>query len=458
MKNIYLFLAALLGFHLLVLSRLQFTAWPEMVSFPYFINHGFVLYKDAVHAYPPLLVTCLALLYKIFGYKLVVLEIFGWVTILISDLLIFSILRKLVSNNRSLSLRDWRLVFVGVFVYAILQPILEGNMVWPDLFMTPFLLATIYLILDKKYFFGGIVIGLALLTKQTAGLYVICSMVYVVFLSRSYKKLTNFMFGIAIPVLPFLAILLEQNSLLDFINWTIVYPSTFWTKFPGYVNLNLSLRNSLSLMVLLAPIFLLLFKVGRKTCKDLSLLLIISFFVCGIVGVYPRFSFFHLQPALAFFVLTLVYLFSKTKINSYCLLLVPVLILFLNFRSLQFGEARFWSQGDMNLASKIQSQTPKDEPIYLLGLNSNLYVLADRLPNKPWLDNFGWYLEIPGVQEEVVKSLSSNAPSKIFWRTPDGGNWYDLGVYQPKKITDWIVANYNMKGEIERGIVEWSKR
>src|SRR5689334_232483 len=97
MKKFFLVLI-LLGIHLLFLSRLQFTAWPEMVSFPYLINHGFVTYKDMVHAYPPLLVASLAVIYKIFGYKLIALEIFGWVTILVSDIFLFKILKEITKK------------------------------------------------------------------------------------------------------------------------------------------------------------------------------------------------------------------------------------------------------------------------------------------------------------------------------------------------------------------------
>ena len=99
MKKSYLFLCLLLGFHLLILSRLQFTAWPEMISFPYLINHGFVTYRDMVHAYPPLLVNLLAVCYKLFGYNLWVLKMFGWISILFSDLFFFKIIRKITKNQ-----------------------------------------------------------------------------------------------------------------------------------------------------------------------------------------------------------------------------------------------------------------------------------------------------------------------------------------------------------------------
>ncbi len=180
--------------------------------------------------------------------------------------------------------------------------------------------------------------------------------------------------------------------------------------------------------------------------------------VCGILGVYPRFSFFHLQPALAFLVILAIYLINRTKLNPSYLLFIPLLILVLNFRNLQFGGVRFWSQEDLVLAKQIESDSSKDKPVYLLGLNSNLYTFSGRLPNKPWVDNFGWYLEIAGQQENVIKGLESNQPSSIFWRTPDAGNWYDIGTYQPKMITDWIQKNYKKKIEIQKGIWEWVRK
>src|SRR6266404_752935 len=153
MKKIYWLLLLLLGLHIFILFVLQFTAWPEMVSFPYLINHGFVTYKDMVHAYPPLLVNVLAFLYKLFGYKVIVLKMFGWTTILASDVLIFLIIQKQTKKNN--------LALIGLSVYIFLQPILEGNMVWPDLFIVPFLLLTFLLFLKKKYLIAGIAIGLA---------------------------------------------------------------------------------------------------------------------------------------------------------------------------------------------------------------------------------------------------------------------------------------------------------
>jgi 4-amino-4-deoxy-L-arabinose transferase-like glycosyltransferase len=437
----------ILGFHLLILSQLQFTAWPEMVSFPYLINHGFILYEDAIHAYPSLLVSILSVLYKLFGYKLIVLKFFGWISILTSDVLIFIIINKLTKE---------KLAVYGVLVYVILQPILEGNMVWPDLFIVPFLLLTFLLLFKGKYFFAGIAIGLAILTKQTGVLFLTISGIWLLAYERkNLKNILNYVLGVLVIVLPFLVILLRQNAMSDFINWTIIYPSKYWTKFPGYVQLSPTLRENLILLVLLLPLAILILKSSKKIFSDKMFLLLFSFLVAGIIGVYPRFSFFHFQSALVFLVILIFYL---SKIFKFWLLVIPICVLILSFKSLQFSQSRFWTNEDINLGQIIEKETVQGKPIYLLGLSSQLYVFSNRLPNKLWLDNFGWYLEIPGVQQQVVNSFTNNPPSVIFWRTPDSGNWYDIGVYQPKMITDWIKKNYYIKMEVQKGIWEWVKR
>jgi hypothetical protein len=47
-------------------------------------------------------------------------------------------------------------------------------------------------------------------------------------------------------------------------------------------------------------------------------------------------------------------------------------------------------------------------------------------------------LEIPGVQEEIIKRWENNKPKIVFTNNVAEGNWYDLGTYRPQKIVDWI--------------------
>ena len=118
-------------------------------------------------------------------------------------------------------------------------------------------------------------------------------------------------------------------------------------------------------------------------------------------------------------------------------------------------ETRFFGFEEKALSQIIKDNSKKEDKVYLLGLNSNLYSLSERIPPKRWFDNFGWYLEIEEVQEEILERWQEELPEIILWKTPAQGKWYELGVYQPKKITDFIIKNYNRENEPYSGVTLW---
>ena len=124
-KSIVLIVLAALIVHVFLLSGLRFTAWPEMLSYPYLRNNGYLLYKDMIHPYPPILTMVLSIVYKLFGYKLIVLKIFTWLIILVNDILIFLVAKKITKSVKYSVL--------SLISYILLQPFLEGNQLWFDL-------------------------------------------------------------------------------------------------------------------------------------------------------------------------------------------------------------------------------------------------------------------------------------------------------------------------------------
>src|SRR3989344_376675 len=82
-------LAIFLLLHVFLLTQLKFTLWPEMMFYPYLVNKGFVLFKDIVNPYPPLLTLFLALIFKVFGYQTEVGKITAWIFIIATDIAVF---------------------------------------------------------------------------------------------------------------------------------------------------------------------------------------------------------------------------------------------------------------------------------------------------------------------------------------------------------------------------------
>lgn len=451
MNKIHIFIVLLLGLQLFFLANLQFTAWPEMFSYAYLRNNDFLIYKDMIHPYPPLLTIALSWIYLIFGYHLWVLQAAAWVIILASSALVFFIAREITKSDKY--------ALASLVIYVFLQPFLEGNMLWFDLAIMPSLLLSLLFLLRQNLFLAGLFMAATMLIKQTTGLYLIFSILYLVFSKKlSFNQLKIFLYGPLILGLPLLVRLIQEGALMDFINWVFVYPLTKWGSIIGYVQMEMSIRQIMIILLLLIPIILSF----KKLWVNKDARIVLSFLVIALIGVYPRFSFFHFQTAFALIAILYSYLFyvfrGTTTLHSIVVLFLVIVFLLVHVPVFQIAwqrEARFYTNDDLALAKVIKDKVADDERVYLFGLHSGLYPMANRLPPERWTDNFAWYLEIPGVQDEVVSRWEENPPKYVFWRTPSPGNKFDLGTYQPEKIVEWINNNYSRKEEVNSGVWLW---
>lgn len=430
--------------HLVLLYNLQFTAWPEMFSFPYLKNNGYLLYRDMVHAYPPLLTLLLATIYKIFGYQLAVVKIFTWIGILINDVLVYLIIKKLTKSSILGSL------FMGI--YIIIQPVLEGNMLWYDTaIVTPILIGTYFgiktLAKNQKQdlVLAGLFFTLASLIKQT-GAFFYLGFLIIYFLK--FKKLNQIKFYFLPAVILWGVLLIRlwtENAVMGFVNSVFINPSQYWVNFPGYVDLDLNNYEIRIILLLLLPVLGFL-KLLRKNENNL---LIGIFLALSIVAVYPRFSFFHFQTALVFIIIIWAILIKESGFKY----LFPVFLAafgILYFSRYQFNlnrNVRFFEPRQLELAEHIKNTVGVDQKVYLFGLHSNLYVLSGRLPPKPWSDNFGWHYQVPDFEDGVLTGWSVNPPEYVYK--------YTLDTFYPMKITKWIESNYNKQELVFDNVEIW---
>lgn len=460
-KRILLF--ALLGVHLLLLLNLRFTAWPEMFSYAYLKNNGFLLYKDIIHPYPPFLTLVLSYIYRVFGYNLIVLQTVSWLTILASSVLVFLINQKITKNEN--------IALFTLGIYVLLQPFLEGNMLWFDIAIVLPILAGVFFALrwiDKEnnqglnIFLAGLFFGIASLIKQTAGIFWVAFFIFLVFKKAKKTDLLHLLTG---PILVwgiFLGRIIQENQLKEFWNWTIFYPLFKWGDFPGYVQMELSARELVTLGIFLAPIMR--YILWKRTLKDEKFWLLTLFLMAGLVAIYPRFSFFHFQPSLIFFVLLYGYIaqslnLRQRTISTFLFFLFLFPLIYKPAFTLEWRqEPRFYGRQEGEFSNLLKTKMDDKKNVFLLGIPSQFYSMTGTLPPKPWTDNFGWYLEIPGVQEDVVKRWKANPPDFVFWRSPSPGNWFDLGAYQPQKIVQWIKENYTKKEEVAPEAWLWEKK
>lgn len=455
-----LWIVLILFLHLALLTQIEFTAWPEMLSYPYLLANGFTLYKDFVYPYPPTLTIILFGVFSLFGFKVLVLQLFTWCLILVTDLVLFFILKKTGEEKFSL---------IFLTIYVLLQSFLDGNMLWFDYATVLPLLASFLCFIQwiegkklKYLFLTGLFLALTITIKQVGIFYLGVLFIYYIFERKiSLKEIGILILGGIVVFLPTLLLIAGTNSLNEFWKWTVYYPVAKWSSFPGYVALKITKREILVLLLLFSPLLGIFFNL-KHYFHNKFFIVTILFLLAAIIAIYPRFSLFHFQPALAFLTIIAViickHLQKKYQLWFVCgIILTSIAVMLLVTKNFT-QEVRFYAKNDQKFSEQIINRIHPSERIFLLGSISSQYVFTRTVPPTHWSDNFGWYLEIPGVQEWMLEGFYKEPPAIIFRNIPGGGNWYDLGVYQPQKIVEYINIYYDKKEIIQNNIEVWIRK
>jgi hypothetical protein len=436
-----------------------------MSLWPYLIIHGFLPYKDIAIAHTPFMLVFLSIFYKLFGVGIFQLQIFTWISILVFDVFFFWVVQKLW--NRKIAL-------IALIVFVIWQLFFEGNGLWFDLCMGMWMFASFYFLRIKKWFIAGILFALAVFTKQTAvwflipiGYTMVGEVVHGIngingingkwpivknILRRplktwSCKVLDKFVLGSFVIIFPFILALTVFGILTNFWDWAINFGIFVLPKAGGQIQLP-DLKNlafaGIPFVVFIPFLF------SRKI-RDVNLLL---WAFAGTLGAYPRFEYFHFQPAIPYLAIASSLVFTNinrknilTRVFTVFYVLACLYLLFIFFIRNYDEGVRFYEQDVQDVATYIKENTQPGEKIFVINWWDSLYALTDTLPaTDPWMPQLSWYQEIPGVQEKEVTNLSISKPAMIILQpyTESG-----LSSYIPQKVYDYVVANYDLKTKID---------
>src|SRR5579872_1733894 len=111
MNRNWILSASIIAIHLVFLIFTRFTLWPEMVVYPYLLNHGFALYRDIINPYPPVFIYLLSIFSKVFGYNPPPYKILTWIVIAAIDLSIFLLSKNVTKNSKT--------VFLSVLFFSL---------------------------------------------------------------------------------------------------------------------------------------------------------------------------------------------------------------------------------------------------------------------------------------------------------------------------------------------------
>lgn len=452
--NKYFLAIVLMIVHLIILLKIQFIAWPEMLSYPYLLNKGYLPYQDIINPYTPFLIFFLKIFYSTVSFNLISLRIITYLIIIISDFLLFYLISKIF---------DFKIGLTALFLYVFLQPVLEGNGLWFDLFLVPFLITAFFIsfkFLQKQsrktgnfyLLILGFLISLCFLVKQTCGVFFVSIIILLLKNSSKAKRrigqIVIFACSFLTPIIISFFFFYFKGLFTDYLFWAYQYPFQHLSS-SGFSLLPTG-KQLILCFILLIPSLLILIKYfkERKICLTGYYLLPCFIFVL------PRFSYLHLQPMLPFIALCLSYFIVKHKDKKLIIMGYLLIIIFafgyLLSKNLN-KQPRFYNQEKEKKVLLIKEKIGENK-VFFYNLSSEYFVIGDFLPTKPWADNFPWYLETKTLQERIILSLEKDNTTYVVFQLFNQEGPFTPGSYKPQLINQYIESNYKLADKIDETI------
>lgn len=410
--------ASLIAVHILILAQLRFEVWPEMLLMPYLMNHGFELYRDMVVPWTPGLMWLLQGWFWLTGISVSNLKILSWSIIILTDILIYLIAVKRWGKAAGA---------VSLISYILLQPLFDGNGLWFDLAVVPLLLLAFH-------FNNPLFLGPAFLIKQSV----------VWLFPLFWKQWKRLAWGVIGSTGLSMVWFWLKGDLREYWFWAYDFTFLVFPRMPGHLDLG----NWRLWVLALAP-FLLIGVIrtmggirGRRGIKQEPLV----WTVLAILFALPRFGLFHLQPSIAFLALEIGSLYNhyKSYSNYKNYILAGLMMIYLGFSWFRIIKTQ-WQMPDRFLepavyqtAAKMIFETDENYPVLLVNGPELAYVLSGRLPPKPWLTQFPWFLELPGFQEMLIDKFKSQNLEQVYRFPYQNEGEFIPGSYQPKILLDYV--------------------
>jgi len=369
------------------------------------IRQGKLLYRDIFDNKPPLLY----IFYSFFNGEQF------WVRLLnlafgIGCVIAFFYLSKSLFKNK-------KIAFLTTSIFAILLglPIIEGNIANAENFiLLPVILGALFITWQKhfnyKYFFAGLLVGLAFLFKIVAIFDFAAFLIFIIFtrFNFNFKNLKNktlpvysFILGFIIPIGLTAIIFAIQGAFSDFTKATLFSN----VGYVGYGNKFLIPQGLLILKLLALSLFTwFIFK--KKDKLSIEGIFIYLWFAFSLYNAFfsQRPYTHYLLVLLPSFCLLIGFLFDNAVFRRFTLvvfLITTILVLqnfwffkkttyyYQNFFSFLInpdntvGYQRFFDRNtptDYKLASYINTHVLESESIFIWGNNAQLYKLTNKLP------------------------------------------------------------------------------
>lgn len=393
---------------------MQFTAWPEMLAWPYLLLKGFLPYQDIAIAHNPLLLILLSVFYKIFGVGVMQLQVFTIILITLNFSLLFFGVNRLWNKKTAL---------ISLIAYGLLLFAYDGFGLWFDLALVPSALLIYYAIRTKKYLLAGTIFAIGFLTKQTF-------VYFLVPVLLSKVNLKKFFLGIVSVFMLFFVYLFSNNLVSSYYQWAVEFGIFYLPKAEGQV----VLPNFKLFLVAIVPFVIVIFNFPLALWA-----------LAGSMGVYPRWELFHFQPALPFIAISIsIAIQNRNLIVKYIgvgILLFVIVILVKKIYREHTLETRFYETEVSQVVSKIVNHPYKIDSLYIVNYWDNIYALTSTVPHKPLIPYIPWYLSYGGNEQLIINNLKLDLPDAIVVKQRQNLIWDELRILIDRYYTCNTVEN-----------------
>lgn len=399
---VYLILAAILLMHVLILTKLIYFPYPELFIYPYLTNQGLKPYSQILDQHFPGLMFLPINIDNLGMQTPEVARIWSISIVLITHVMLFLVSRKFLKSQTKAILIN--------FLYLIWQPFFEGWVLWIDSFLPLLLLPAFYALYKQKFFTVGILLGLAVVFKQTIIPLSVLVLIYIFWKMNNFRTGLRFLLGLFIPIGLMLVYLIGIGVFGDFWYWTVIFNLTTYAQFGRGTGPTLA-HLSRVILVFGTP-FLIIRKIKLPEVQ-----ILIIFLIGALVGLSTRFDFVHFQPALPFALLATVYglgglggLGRLGAITLYGLIAVWWLIIFYKGH---LGDRVISFDSDIqSLASKVTDYTNPGEKIFVYGAAPHLYQMSSTLPvGEVFVFQFPWFLKVS--EERILDGIKRDKPDIV---------------------------------------------
>lgn len=445
---------------------------PNLVTQPYLISKGFVLYQNLGDQKPPLLILLVAWLMPFFNGDAVTVA--RTIQFSITLLLVFLSITWVYRRSGL-----WSAIFCALFMLAWSNFMGLWATAYYDLVLSPFFLLLFMLMVwtePARHYFkalcAGLLIGIALLIKQQALILVPIYIAGIFVELASHRlpvnkvasKIMVFIINLLFPVALFLlASHYQSGSIEDFFFWniTLLFQNSF-ASVGALIIPPAQLFKTMQILILLVPFCAIIFlpDLGLPVSRATRLWLLV-FLVVAAFFQYPRFSSRHWAVAFPFAAIIsgiacadIIHLIKSKRAYWILALLLIAPAWWVDRAVNQYVQA--WNNPDevireysdlFDLAEELESRLPGSGSIAIFPMdesNANLYYILQREPPHFFIYHYPWFMNNAVIKQRWIEALE-NEQTPVLLNFP---HIWDVDTLAPELIA-YIDQNYHIADTLQ---------